>query len=229
MTLYAFASRLEFAGVFPDVISPDAADEAVLNKVIPLGVHGKPVGNAVILGIGLLEFATNLSRILSRKDELGISSVVLVGTCGAYRNSFLSVGQVVRVDTEIVGDLGVQEKDGSFVAWSSVSGGKIVRYEAAPAQKAPRWVASLRGASGISVNCCTGTELLAQTRSALFDCDVESMEGAACFAVCRVFDVPAYEVRGISNLVGDRDKSSWRVSEALASLRDCIISGFSAG
>lgn len=224
MTLFAFASTLEFSRMFPGLVSSQSENNQVTNKVIPLAVDGAVIGGAAILGVGLLEFATNLSRLLSRKDELGITSVILVGICGAYRNRGLSVGDVVRVDSEIVGDLGAQERDGSFTAWSRIGGGDIVQYKSASLEKAPRWVAELRGASGLSVNCCTGTDSLAESRALLFDCDVESMEGAACFSVCNAFDVPAFEIRAVSNLVGSRDKSSWRIPEALTALRNCIIS-----
>ncbi len=44
----------------------------------------------------------------------------------------------------------------------------------------------------------------------------ESMEGAAAAHVCALYGVPFLEVRGISNLVGDRDRQSWQVEEAVA-------------
>jgi len=42
----------------------------------------------------------------------------------------------------------------------------------------------------------------------------ESMEGAAAAHVCALHDTPFLEVRGISNLVEDRDRSAWRIKEA---------------
>jgi futalosine hydrolase len=42
----------------------------------------------------------------------------------------------------------------------------------------------------------------------------ESMEGAAAAHVCALYEVPFLEVRGISNLVVDRDRSSWEVDRA---------------
>ena len=44
----------------------------------------------------------------------------------------------------------------------------------------------------------------------------ESMEGAAAAHVCALYGVPFLEVRGISNLVGDRDRQSWQVEDAVA-------------
>jgi futalosine hydrolase len=42
----------------------------------------------------------------------------------------------------------------------------------------------------------------------------ESMEGAAGAHVCALYGVPFLEIRGISNLVGDRDKRSWQIQGA---------------
>lgn len=43
----------------------------------------------------------------------------------------------------------------------------------------------------------------------------ESMEGAAAAHVCALYGVPFLEVRGVSNMVVDRDRASWRVEEAI--------------
>jgi futalosine hydrolase len=43
----------------------------------------------------------------------------------------------------------------------------------------------------------------------------ESMEGAAAAHICALYGVPFLEVRGISNLVGDRDRGSWEVESAV--------------
>ena len=43
---------------------------------------------------------------------------------------------------------------------------------------------------------------------------VESMEGAAAAHICLLYGMPLVELRGISNLVGPRDRSSWQVEAA---------------
>ena len=40
------------------------------------------------------------------------------------------------------------------------------------------------------------------------------MESAACAHVARLYEVPYVEVRGVSNLVEDRDLSRWDLSTA---------------
>jgi futalosine hydrolase len=43
----------------------------------------------------------------------------------------------------------------------------------------------------------------------------ESMEGAAAAHICALYAVPFLEVRGVSNMVVDRERASWRVEEAV--------------
>ena len=172
-----------------------------------------------ICGVGILEFSVNLSYQLSQKKY---DRVVLVGICGAYPGKDLDIGEVVRVDTEIIGDMGVQDRDGHFLPWGEVSGENRI-YKGESARTLPLQLACIRSVTGVTVNCCTGTAYLAQRRSSLFNADVETMEGAACFAVCKRFGVTAYQFRAISNLATDRDPSTWKVEESLAALKEFVL------
>ncbi|MFO7617135.1 MAG: phosphorylase, partial [Bacteroidales bacterium] len=48
-----------------------------------------------------------------------------------------------------------------------------------------------------------------------FNPHIETMEGAAVLYVCSRMGVPVVQVRGISNSAGPRDRSGWRVREAV--------------
>jgi len=219
--LFAFASNVEFFGTFPEC-------ESFVQKNIRLGeIVELPEnrGFAVVLGVGLLEFATNLSVLLSRLAADGpFTHVVLAGICGAYPDRGLEIGSVVRVDSERVGDLGVVECDGSFTPWHKVCDKSVQVYESSSLRDVPAWLSGLKSVAGVSVNCCTGTVAMAKERAENFDADIESMEGAACFSICHAFGVPCYEIRAVSNFATTRDKSAWRISDALAALRAVLNS-----
>ena len=51
----------------------------------------------------------------------------------------------------------------------------------------------------------------------------ESMEGAALHYVCRSMGVPFMQVRAISNYIGERDKSKWKMKEAVDNLNDTLL------
>ena len=51
-----------------------------------------------------------------------------------------------------------------------------------------------------------------------FDPDVESMEGAAFMYSCLIHGVPFAQVRAVSNIVERRNRSAWKLDEAIAAL-----------
>jgi futalosine hydrolase len=57
---------------------------------------------------------------------------------------------------------------------------------------------------------------------AVYGCDVEAMEGFAVLRACALAGVPAVELRAVSNAIGQADRGSWRVDEALAALADSV-------
>ena len=79
---------------------------------------------------------------------------------------------------------------------------------AAPAGAGRARASPLRRSPGVTAEA----EELADRWDAL----AESMEGAAAAHICALYGVPFLEVRGISNLVGDRDRAAWQVRRAVA-------------
>ncbi len=52
---------------------------------------------------------------------------------------------------------------------------------------------------------------------------VESMEGAALHYVCLMEKIPFLQIRSVSNVTGDRDKSRWKIKEARESLHKSLV------
>jgi futalosine hydrolase len=67
----------------------------------------------------------------------------------------------------------------------------------------------------VTSSCVTGTREQAEALVRRWSPLAESMEGAAAAHICALYGVPFVEIRGISNLVGDRDRSSWQVERAI--------------
>ncbi|MEJ5349717.1 MAG: hypothetical protein WHS46_13640 [Desulfosoma sp.] len=68
----------------------------------------------------------------------------------------------------------------------------------------------------VTVGMSSGDEWIAGERFVRYGAWAEDMEGSAVVQVCRRYDVPVVQCRGISNQAGVRDKRSWRMEEALA-------------
>ncbi len=214
MYLFAFATPAEFTSFFPEYA--DSANETTSDKLIKLSENR---GYACILGMGILNFATNLTYLLAsvKQQKIQISGVLILGVCGAYPDRGINVLDVVRVDSECVGDMGYQEKDGTFSPFPS-------SVRATAVEHAPVHLQKLKSAVGLTVNCCTGTEELGRMRAKMFDADIENMEGAAGIAACMAHNTPVFEIRAVSNMATTRDRASWKFNEALAALKKCVMS-----
>jgi futalosine hydrolase len=97
--------------------------------------------------------------------------------------------------------------------------------EAARAAIAAGGSSSSAGGSGESVlllgrcitsSCVTGRADEAEAGARRWGPLAESMEGAAAAHISALYGVPFLEIRGISNLVTNRDRESWQVERAIA-------------
>ena len=58
---------------------------------------------------------------------------------------------------------------------------------------------------------------------ALYNPDVESMEGAAFMYACLTFGQPFAQVRAVSNVVERRNRAAWNLPEAIRALGDATL------
>ena len=49
------------------------------------------------------------------------------------------------------------------------------------------------------------------------------MEGAAVAHVCAMYKIPVIEMRGVSNIVEDRDRSKWDLALAAENCQKAVI------
>ena len=75
----------------------------------------------------------------------------------------------------------------------------------------------------ITVSAATGTPERALELEKRFDALCENMEGAAIAHICTMYGIQLTEVRGISNIVGVRDKSTWNLKEASENCQRILI------
>ena len=68
----------------------------------------------------------------------------------------------------------------------------------------------------------TRTERIAQLK-ALYNPTIESMEGAVLHYVGNDLNIPYLQIRGLSNYIGERDKSKWRIKEAVEQANRVLV------
>jgi len=181
--------------------------------------------NVLVTGIGAVNTAHALTQYLTA--EPAPSLVIQTGIAGAYVPANVAVGSVLLADMEIYGDLGVltpegwrpMEDIGIPLIEASASHDARFNYfplDAALVDRAAKAAGTLIARTGqfVTLSQVTGVRTLGDALHARFGALCESMEGAAAAHVCALHDVPFLEVRGVSNLVEDRDRSTWQMTRA---------------
>jgi futalosine hydrolase len=209
---------VETSGGFPLWESVSAAGRVVL----------------AVTGMGKINAAAAAAVLCERYHP---TLMVNTGCAGAYPGSGLKVGDLALASMEISADEGVLTSTG----WLSYEGIGIaaverqgIRYfnefplSPAACGEALRLAGNLGVtlASGrfITVSTCSGT---AESGKELFDrfgaplC--ENMEGAAVAQVALRYGVEALELRGVSNLVEERDLSRWNIPLAVARAQQFLL------
>jgi futalosine hydrolase len=193
-----------------------------------------PRADVVVGGIGAVNTAHALTQYLATRPAPSL--VIQTGIAGAYVPAAVDVGSVVLADEEIYGDLGVLTPEGwrpmEEVGIPLVEGGpsRPARFncfplDAALVARAAQAAGPLVARTGkfVTVSQVTGVRSLGDALHRRFGALCESMEGAAAAHVCALHGVPFLEVRGISNLVEDRDRSTWRISEAAGAAQQVVL------
>ena len=75
----------------------------------------------------------------------------------------------------------------------------------------------------ITLSACTGTSARARELENRYHGLCENMEGAAAAQVAALHGIPWLEVRGISNLVEDRDLTKWDLRQAADICQKAVV------
>ncbi len=205
--------------------------------------HGRLAGVPVRLvetGIGLVNTAQALTSTLSMDLP---DLVIHFGVAGAYGDSGLDVGDIAVADCEIYGELGVRTGEGwqgakiIGIPTARIGAPEVDHYNhfAADTNLVAAALALLdrdetwstgrprvKAGPFVTVQECSGTTALGDERAKRFDAICENMEGAASAHVCAMESIPFLEVRGISNLVEDRDRDRWELATASARAQHAV-------
>lgn len=164
--------------------------------------NGSP-GRIALCGFGLAAAGAGAAHAIAANPSAAFDGVVLVGAAGTYDPERHPVGSaVVAGEVRCVGigagtgaahrstaELGFAESDAIGLG-DGVELLSVTAAAGSPAEAAERW-ARHPGAAG------------------------EEMEGYAVAVAARLCGVGLTIVRGFSNVAGERDRSQWRMREAL--------------
>jgi len=167
-------------------------------------------------GFGLVASGLVTARELSRLKPKG---VILVGIAGALQPR-AGTGQAIEFSAVAVHGIGAGSGAGfqsaTKMGWEpfpepELGIGEVIE-TGWPDQ--PAISTSLL----LSVCSASANDADRESKTGMFpDAVAEDMEGYAVAAACRLAGVPVRIVRGISNLAGNRNHSTWTTAEALSS------------
>jgi futalosine hydrolase len=186
----------------------------------------------VIGGLGAVNTACALTREIAANPP---SLVIQAGIAGAYVPAGVPVGSVVLASEEMYGDVGVITPAGWLPADAigiplvEARDGQPARFNQFPCN--PDLVARAAAIGGgaiarvgrfLTLAQVTGVASVGDELYRRFNALCESMEGAPAAHVCAIYGIPFLEVRGISNLVEDRNREAWRVQDAAAAAQRVV-------
>jgi futalosine hydrolase len=166
----------------------------------------------VTTDVGMVATAVWCSRLLMTER---CSLALNVGLCGSFDRS-LEPGTVVHVVADRIAELGAEDGD----AFLTVEELKLPAEHQFVNSTPPvnDALSRLPAVSGITVNTVHGNERSIAAVVQRFTPQVESMEGAAFMYSCQSHGIPFAQVRAVSNIVEQRNREAWKMTEAIDNL-----------
>ncbi|MFO8240217.1 MAG: futalosine hydrolase [Dissulfuribacterales bacterium] len=171
----------------------------------------------LVCGLGPGSTSFELTRFIESRGAP--SAVILAGVAGAYQWADVRLEDVCLATSESYGDLGRQGASG--IEPISLEGDEA--QTEFPLESGWRRIIKSDRLKGlglccgpmVTVSCVTGNKERAWDLHKRFKAVAENMEGAAAAQVCNHYQIPLFELRGISNWVADIDKKNWRLERAM--------------
>jgi futalosine hydrolase len=203
------------------IIAATELEMAPLRKMVLPYSKGKI--DLSITGVGPIPTAFSVSRLITNKRP---TAIIQMGIAGCFDQQ-IKIGTAVAVQSEIMADMGVYE-DGMYKDIFQMG---LTPYDAFPYENGclNNTHEDLLNKAGIQqVKAVSVSEITTlQTKIDLFHhhygAEIESMEGAAFHYTCLAENIPFIQLRGISNIVGIRDKKQWNIPEALSAVRTACL------
>jgi len=179
--------------------------------------------NLLITGVGLLNTSYSLTRYMYReRPDLAIQA----GIAGSF-SPLYPPQSVVVVKEEIVADMGVMENE----EWKDIYDLSLADHSLPPFNNKklinPNFSLmeklQLRQVRSVSVNEITTSAKRTQAYIQKYAPVIESMEGAAFHKVCLEEQIPFIQIRAVSNFIGERNKSNWKLAEAIQRINENVI------
>jgi futalosine hydrolase len=216
-------------------------DLCIMRVIITAATHGewmpsfqkinpKYVGNSKKFsvgfhesGIGMLAASVSLMKMFTQETP---TLIIQVGIAGCFDKK-IPLGKVFAVKDDFAGDMGVMENK----VWKDLFDMKLDKPNDPPYEKKSLpnpWLnqfnlLQLPTKKAVTVNTITTEKSKVELYGGKYKAVLESMEGASLHYIGRDLTAPFIQLRAVSNYVGERDKSKWKMQEAIYNLNETLL------
>ncbi len=175
--------------------------------------------DVLLTGVGM---PMALYQLQKKITENKYNLVIQAGLAGAFTTKF-ELGETVLVKQDTFGDLGIEEKE----LFTPIFETDLFNKNEFPFENG--WLvnksnilqqSTIAVVKAVTINKVTDKGSVKQQLIDSFNPDIETMEGAALHYVCLQQNIPFIQLRAISNYVGERDKTKWKIDVAITNLNN---------
>jgi futalosine hydrolase len=173
--------------------------------------------DVLITGVGV---PSTMYHLQKRIHQMDYDCIIQAGIAGSFSTD-IELGKVVLIKQDCFADLGIEEKGNYNPIFNMgfadkdefpfTDGWLVNANEALLNSNLPKVKAA-------TVNKVSDSALQKQQFISSFNADIETMEGAALHYVCLQEAIPFLQIRSISNYVGERNKTKWKLKDAIENL-----------
>lgn len=184
-----------------------------------------------LTGIGAVNACYCVTREIwsARVEGKPYDLVINIGIAGSYDLEEFPIASAAIISMEYFGDLGFETDKGFADLFRCGIIGKdefpyadgALARQLLPYAKIEDAIARYKSGIGVTIQCITGDTSRIEELKRLYTPHIESMEGAAVYYAALMERVPCFELRTVSNVVGERDSRKWKTKEALDTLENC--------
>lgn len=189
---------------------------ATEHEIEPLRAQNSGI-DILITGVGVPSTSYHLQK---RIQQMSNGFIIQAGIAGSF-DTHIPLGETVLIKQDCFADLGIEEKE----SYTPIFKTGLTDPNEFPFENG--WLVNtdenldyvdLPKLKAITVNKVSDSSLQRQQYMNQFNAAIESMEGAALHYVCLQEKMPFIQIRSISNYVGERDKTKWKLKEAIENL-----------
>ena len=156
--------------------------------------------------------------LTKRLQQSQYDFAIQAGIAGTFKNSF-PLGETFFIKNDVFADMGIYENDRFFTLFEKkFADPNTVPYKNGLLENSLENTFNVATAKAITINTVSDNFSQTSMFTKKYDPDIESMEGAAFHYVCIQENVPFLQLRSVSNFVGERVKSNWKIKESITDL-----------